>query len=103
MTKHEILFNYTQAMKQAERLDEVAQKLNRLASDKMANTTYSLKTAWQSDNSPQYFRKMELVQDRIKENYVNIQKVAQSIRTTAENMKRAELKALEISNTRSYT
>ena len=103
MTRHEILFNYAQAMKQADRLDDVARRIERLATDKMESTTGALKSAWQSDSSPQYIRKMGTVQDEIKGNARNIKKVAQRIRTTAEGIKRAELRALEIAEARSYT
>lgn len=103
MTRHEILFNYAQAMKQADQLDDVARKIGRLATDKMESTTGALKAAWQSDCSPQYIQKMGAVQDEIKGSASSIRKVAQSIRTTAERIRRAELRALEVAQTRSYT
>lgn len=54
MTRHEIFLNYSQAMKQADRLDEVAQRIEKLVGEKIERTTDALKAAWQSDNSPQY-------------------------------------------------
>ena len=102
MTENEILFNYRQAMKQADRLDEIAQKIEKLAAVKMESTIGTLKNAWQSDNSALYYNKMNRVQEEILEDAADVKKVAQSIRTTAESIKRAELRALELAKSRTY-
>lgn len=102
MTRHEIFLNYSQAMKQADRLDEVAQRIEKLVGEKIERTTDALKAAWQSDNSPQYIWKVKGVQKEISGNAKEIRKVAQNIRSAAEEMKRAELRALEIAERRSY-
>jgi uncharacterized protein YukE len=102
MTRYEILFNYRQAIRQADKLDEVAKKLEKLQADKLGNTIGTLKNAWRSDNSQQYYNKAARVQDEIRVTAGNVKQIARAIRTTAEAVKQAELRALEIAKHRSY-
>ena len=102
MNKNEIYLNYRRAMQQADRLDEAASNIEKLVSERMTNVTGTLKSAWQSDSSPQYYSKIELVQGNILSDAGKLKKVAQSIRETAEIIRRAELRALEIANKRTY-
>lgn len=102
MTKNEILFNYRKAIRQAERLEEIAGKIEHLSKVEMAGTIGTLKDAWKSDNSHLFYSRMGKVQDEIRGDAASIIKVARSIRTTAESIKRAELRALEIAKTRTY-
>ena len=47
MTRHEIFLNYSQAMKQADRLDEVAQRIEKLVGETIERTTDALKAQHQ--------------------------------------------------------
>lgn len=100
MTKQEIIFDYKQAIKQAERLEEIARKLRTLSVDKIENSMGTLKAVWQSDNSHQYYSKVSKVQEDINGTSEYVKKIANSIRTTAEAVKEAELRALEIARSR---
>lgn len=102
MGRSEILFNYRQAIRQAERLETVADNIEKMANDKMGVTISSLRNAWQSDSSPQYYKKIGQVQEDIRSHGEDVRKVAESIRETAEEIKRAELRALEIARSRRY-
>ena len=83
-------------------MDDIAKKLDKLASDKMENTVGTLKNAWQSDSSPQYYNKVGTVQANMKATAEGLKTIAQCIRTTAEAMKQAEMRVIEIARTRSY-
>lgn len=102
MTRSEILFNYRQAIRQAEKIDDIADKIERLATVKLDNTVGSLRNNWNSDSSQRYYSKAGQVQGDINNNAKNLRRVASSIRSTAEAIKRAELRALEIARARSY-
>lgn len=102
MTKSEIIFNYNQAIKQAAKLEEISNSIERVATDKMAASIGVLKGAWQSDNSAPFYTKIGQVQTDIQNDAKSIRSVAQSIRETAERIKQAELRALEIAQTRTY-
>ena len=102
MTRLEIIFNYTQAMRQAQKLDEIAGQLERLAKDRYGDTIWGIRNAWNSDNSEQYLVKARKVQNDILETAKKLRRIAESIRTTAEAIKRAELAALDIARSRVY-
>ena len=102
MTESEIYFQYNSAVKQAEKLDEIAGKLQKIAADRMEGTQKRKKNVWQSDNSPQYYQKAGQVQEDLSSTASQIQKIADGIRTIAESVKNAELRALEIARNRTY-
>lgn len=102
MTRQEIIFDYKQAIKQAEKLEEIAGKLKTLSVDKIENSIGTLKAAWQSDSSSQYYSKVSKVQEDIKNTSEYVKRIANSIRTTAKAVKEAELRALEIAKSRTY-
>lgn len=102
MKEIQIMIDYKQAINQAKKLEQIANNLKQLSKSKMGDTMGTLKQAWQSDNSSQYYNKVARVQDDIETTADNVRKVAQAIRTTAEAVKRAELRALEIARTRKY-
>lgn len=102
MTRIEIMFNYNQAIRQAEKLESIAKKLNTLKDTKLENTLGTLKNAWQSDSSGQYYGKASQVQTEIGITAKNVYQIAQAIRTTAKAVKTAELRALEIARSRTY-
>lgn len=101
MTEREIKLNYQQAIKEASRLEEIASKLENLSSSKLSNTVGTLKQAWQSDSSPQYYHKVDKVQGDINATAKQVRKIANSIRTTADAVRNSEMKAIEIAKTRS--
>lgn len=102
MTRNEIIFNYNQAIQQAKKLEQLANSLSTLSTDRIDNTAGSLKNAWQSDHSFQYYSKLGKVQGEIKTTSNDIKKIARSIRTTAQTVRNAEIRALEIAESRSY-
>ena len=101
-TELEILLDHQKAMAQANQLDEIADKLDRLSEDKMEDALGKLKSAWQSDNSPAFYSKSAIVQGDIKNSAGNVRKIARAIRETANAIKKADLAALEIAKTRDY-
>lgn len=102
MNRQEILMNYAQAKYQAQRLDDIADRIERLANSNMDSSLKTLQVAWKSDNSPQFYTKAETVRSAILTDAANIRKVAASIRATAEAVKNADLRALEIAQARTY-
>ncbi len=98
----QIIFDYRQAIRQADKLDDIANRVDKIAKDKMNNMMTALKSSWQSDNSAQFCSKMKQVQSDIISDGNQIRKIADAIRTTAEGIKNAELRALEIAKCREY-
>ena len=98
----EIMFDYRLAIAQARRLDEVAAKLENVVYRDMESTIETLRSSWQSDSSSQFIAKTERVREKLGQDATKIRKVAASIRNTAEAIKNAELKSLEIAKQRTY-
>ncbi len=102
MGRIEILFNYRQAIRQAEKLENLSSRLKKLARDKLSDTMGKLQNCWQSDHSNEYLRKVDLVRAELNETAARMESVAHAIRETAEAVKNAELRALEIARKRTY-
>lgn len=102
MTESQIYFQYNSAVRQAEKLDQIVRKLEKLSNDRMDGTLRSLKNAWQSDSSPQYYQKAGQAQEDIRQTAEQLRKIADGIRTIAEAVKNSELRALEIARNRTY-
>lgn len=102
MTRSEILFNYRQAVRQAEKLENLANRLKKLSQNKMRDTVGQLQGSWQSDHSNQYLSKVHRVSEEIAATAGKVMDIANAVRTTAEAVKNAELRALEIAKNRSY-
>lgn len=100
MTLTEIYFNYSKAIRQAEKLEEVARKLRDQANDKMAEILKDVKAAWESDNSSAYLRKGVKVQGDIVTTARNLENIASAIRKIAIQIRNAELEAWRIANER---
>ncbi len=96
----EIYFNYNRAIKQARELDGVASKLRSAAHNDMDTVLNEVRNAWKSDSAPNYIRKGEKVRGDIEKTAKNLNNIAAAIRTIAERVRRAELEAWRIANTR---
>lgn len=103
MVYDEIIFSYTQAIKQAEDLEIIADSIRNSANDKIEAILGILNSAWNSDNSPNYLKKVTKVQTDIVDTAKKISEIAAEIRAKAEEFKEAELLAIEIANTRDYS
>lgn len=102
MTQLEIILDYNKSKKQADEIDKVADRLERLNKNILEGALTSLKSAWRSDNSPQFHTKADKVQEDIKDSVKNLRNVAMAIRNTAESVRDAELRALEVAKDRTY-
>ena len=102
MSTESIIFNYQESIRQAERLEETAKKLDRIADNRMKDTENSLRAVWDSDNSEMYYKKFEIVADQIKNDAKNLRSAATTIRNIAESIKQAELEAERIARERAY-
>ena len=54
MEESTIYMNYRQAVSQAERLQEQAERLSRMANSRMADTMTRLNTHWKGENAEAY-------------------------------------------------
>lgn len=100
MTLAEIYFNYNRAMEQANRLDDIGRQLDKQSDNKMEEILNNVRSAWESDNSAQYVKKGQKVQNDIKTTADNLHRIAETIRKIANQIREAELEAWRIANER---
>lgn len=96
LSEHQIIFNYNQAMAKAQELDTAAAKLESDAVNEMDSIISSINRNWTGDNAQAYIQKCTKEQSNISAIAQSIRTTASTIRTMAENIKRAEMEALRI-------
>lgn len=96
----EIYFNYDKAIKQAGQMETVAKKLRKAADSTVDDILNDVNSAWKSDSTPQYIKKVQKVEGDILITAGNLDNIAQAVRTIAQRIKEAELEAWRIANAR---
>ena len=96
----EIYFHYDKAIKQAGQMETVAKKLRKAADSTVDDILNDVNSAWKSDSTPQYIKKVQKVEGDILITTGNLDNIAQAVRTIAQRIKEAELEAWRIANAR---
>lgn len=91
-----IEMNFAQAKKQAAELEAIASKIEKLASDSMANNMSQISANWKGENSEAYVKKYQTLQNKVSKSAGELRKAAQTIRTIAANTYKAEMAALAL-------
>ncbi|MCI1722769.1 MAG: hypothetical protein LKM41_08150 [Lachnospiraceae bacterium] len=99
-TMTEILFNYSQAISQANALDEIAARVERVSDSDMQDAFDDLSSAWKSDSAKQYLLKGNRLCENVKKTAGDIREISNAIRRIAETTKAAEEESLRIATER---
>ena len=94
-TLYEINLGLNDAKKQAEELETIAENLEYLMNNEWENHKSSIQMNWKSESTAQYMEKVQNVGTSIKTIATNLRTTAGTIRTIAQNIYKAEKKALE--------
>ncbi len=97
-----IEWNYIQAKKQADKLSEQAARLRQLSEEKMEETLNWLAGSWKGDNADAYMHKGDKVRRELCNLAEDLGRTAEVIRSSAERTYRAEMKARELAQKRTY-
>lgn len=100
-TKFSIMMNYEIAIKKAESLDNFAKELSVCISN-ATNERSQIKNCWQDDNVQTYLTKMDTCINNIKQTEKYVLNISNAIRRIAKRNYDSEMKALEISQKRTY-
>ena len=98
----QILFDFTQANLQANRLEEAASSIRSLSSKRLADTRTQLNTAWQGESATIYMEKLRELQESITKTAADLEKVAANLRYRSRKIHEAELLAQQIAQNNSY-
>ena len=102
LSKAEIYFNFEKAKKQATELENVANRISRLASSDLNRTMQTISVNWKGDNASAYLKKGNKLEQEILDTAKALRRTASDIRQIAKNMYDAEMRALEIAQRRTY-
>ncbi len=101
-TRYQIQLHYQNALRQAARLETLADNLNTAARDGIGSAMDEIRAAWTGENADAYLKKGEQLEEKTKKTAKALKSAASAIRTIAVNTYKAEMNALEIANKRSY-
>lgn len=96
ITRAVIEMNYSNAMRQADRVAAVADNMRRLASQELGGTIQNLAANWKGQEASLYLQKGDQLMENIHRTACELQTAAQRIRTEARRVRDADLRALEI-------
>lgn len=101
-TKESIEFDFRQALGQADKIERIAEKLERLSSTEFGNTMQDLSVGWKGENASQYLLKGDRLQKKMNKSVGELYSVATDIRKIARRIHDAEMAALAIAMERKY-
>jgi uncharacterized protein YukE len=101
-TKLSIEFDFNKAMKDADKVENIANELKRLATQKFDDTMQNLAVNWKGDNASRYLKKGEILGENMVKTANDLYNIAAEIRTVARRVYKTELAALEIAQKREY-
>lgn len=93
--KDAIAMDFELARTQAERLEKLAAQMTSLAKKKMDHSLEMIAGSWESENATIYLRKGEELEEEIKETAGRLRGIANDIRSIAQRIYDAEMKALK--------
>lgn len=97
-----IEFDFQQATKRAEELEEIAADMNKLANEDLESSMQSLSTAWKGEAATAYLEKGSMLKEKILKSSSDLKKAASTIRSVAKRTYNAEMTAYTIARERDY-
>ena len=101
MTNEAIIqFNYTRAINQARKLEQLADELKSLANSNLESTLSNLSSNWKGESAEAFIAKAQKAKDDMLKNANQLYNTASVVRNSAKNIRDAELHALSIAEER---
>lgn len=98
-TRFSIEMDFNQAMRQADRLDELAEQLRSLSDNKFNGTLQNISSGWKGENATAYLAKGTTLKGKMTSTAGELSGIASDIRTIARRVYEAEMRALELAST----
>lgn len=93
-----INFNYRKAINQANRLEDLADELKRIANRDVDGALDQVARSWKGDSSRLFLQKGDKAKSDLLRSASQLQNTANAIRRAAENVRRAEIRAKQIAD-----
>lgn len=101
-TAYAIRMDFQNANRQADKLEDIAKKIDQAARNDLMDCMQGVSNNWKSDTSTAYCRKGREVANQLQSLAKSLQKTASSVRTIAKNTYDSEMRALALARKRSY-
>ena len=97
-----IRFNYSRALQQAERLEEIAARIKGEICGNISDIIETSRCCWKGNPANNYCEKLRRLLEELRVAAVNYEKIAQTIRSIAKRNFDKEMRAIQIARERSY-
>ena len=97
-----IAIQYHLTVSLADQLMETASGIEGVSSGEIEETRTSINACWNGDNSQKYLYKLNTLETKITTNARGLRRSAETIKTMAGNIYRAELRAIELARSRKH-
>lgn len=101
-TFYSIQMDFSEAKRQANSLDEIAQNLRLIANGTMQESMTHIASNWRGENSKKFIQKQQTVTENIKRRADELERIAEQIRLAAKRIYEAEMDALQVVNNNSF-
>lgn len=101
-TEYQIYLDYHQAIRQANKLDELAAELEKVGGTQLQEVLERVRANWSGENADAFMSKTIVLSSQNTKNVKKLRDIASTIRKIAENTFDADMRALRISQERSY-
>lgn len=95
----EINVNFEQLQAQAQRLEDIAADMKRLAGQQLERTIQEMAGCWKGETASAYFGKAEAVKQDIARTAASLNEAAEDIRAQARRLYNAEQQAVNLAQT----
>lgn len=99
-SRYQIQMDFNKAGQKAGELDDIADRLSKIAETDLPNILNGLGSDWKGDNADAYIRKGVGVGENMRETVKDLRNTAATIRKIAQNVYDAEMEALRIAEER---
>lgn len=99
---HTIEVNFTRALQQAQKLEEVASKIETLTEEQCQACFNELSSNWKGDNADAFLKKGKRWNSELKKSAKNLKDTGAAIREIAQRTYEAEKRVYELAQTRIY-
>ena len=92
--------DFRQAMLQAQKLDDLADKVNGVSSRELSHAMSTLQSAWRGQSASMFIEKTQTVDRQVQDSARELHEIAESIRRIARTIYNAEMEAWRIAHER---
>lgn len=101
-TREKIEMDFKRAIRQADKIDSIANRLGTLSGEKFGGSMQNLSACWKGENASLYLGKGGRLQGKMNGTANELHAIARDIRTVAKRLYNAEMAALAIASSRTY-